>query len=258
MAILMPGRKLRNLPMPLVNPREGQHLCRQCARFACASSHASNPKRMKRELMRAERPGSNGDSGSRHISKPSSTTHHLLRLAVLMFAILPFASAIANEESPVSLKLVSSAFEEGGAIPKKYTCEGQDISPPLAWSGVPQGAKSLVLIIDDPDAPDPKAPKMTWVHWVLYNLSANSTGLPEGVTSKALPAGTMVGLNDWKRASYGGPCPPTGRHRYFHKIYALNAVLSSLNQPNKAAVEAKMHPHILAQATLIGTYEKGR
>ena len=97
----------------------------------------------------------------------------------------------------MSLKLVSSAFEEGGAIPKKYTCEGQDVSPPLAWSGVPQGAKSLVLIVDDPDAPDPKAPKMTWVHWVLYNLPANATGLPDGVTIKALPAGTMVGLNDW-------------------------------------------------------------
>ena len=158
----------------------------------------------------------------------------------------------------MSLKLVSSAFQEGEAIPKKYSCEGQDISPPLAWSGLPQGAKSLVLIIDDPDAPDPMAPKMTWVHWVLYNLPATSTALPEGVTSKALPAGTMVGLNDWKRASYGGPCPPIGRHRYFHKLYALDAVLSGLNQPNKAAVEAKMHPHILAHATLIGSYEKGR
>ena len=117
---------------------------------------------------------------------------HLLRLTVSTLAILPFASAIANEESPMSLKLVSSAFEEGGAIPKNYTCEGQDLPPPLAWSGVPQGAKSLVLIIDDPDAPDPKAPKMTWVHWVLYNLPANATGLPEGVRIKALPAGTMV------------------------------------------------------------------
>ncbi len=186
------------------------------------------------------------------------TLSHLLRLAVLTVAILPFASAIANEERPMSLKLVSSAFEEGGAIPQKYTCEGQDLSPPLAWSGVPQGAKSLVLIIDDPDAPDPKAPKMTWVRWVLYNLPANATGLPEGVTGKALPAGTMVGLNDWKRASYGGPCPPIGRHRYFHKLYALDAVLSGLNRPDKAAVEAKMRPHILAEATLIGTYEKGR
>jgi Raf kinase inhibitor-like YbhB/YbcL family protein len=174
----------------------------------------------------------------------------------LTLAILPFVSAIAREESPVSLKLVSSAFEEGGAIPKKYTCEGQDISPPLAWSGVPQSAKSLVLIVDDPDAPDPKAPKMTWVHWVLYNLPANAMGLPEGVTIKALPTGAMVGLNDWKRATYGGPCPPIGRHRYFHKLYALDAALSGLSQPDKAAVEAKMRPHILAEATLVGTYEK--
>ena len=183
---------------------------------------------------------------------------HLLRLAVLTLAILPFVSAIANEESPVSLKLVSSAFAEGGAIPKKFTCEGEDISPPLAWSGVPLGANSLVLIVDDPDAPDPKAPKMTWVHWVLYNLPPSSTGLPEGVTIKALPTGTMVGLNDWKRASYGGPCPPVGRHRYFHKLYALDAVLSGLNKPDKAAVEAKMRPHILAQATLMATYEKAQ
>ena len=173
-------------------------------------------------------------------------------------AIIPFASAIPNQESLVSLKLTSSAFAEGGAIPKTYTCEGQDISPPLAWSGVPQGAKSLVLILDDPDAPDPKAPKMTWVHWVLYNLPVNSTGLPEGVTIKALPAGTMVGLNDWKRAAYGGPCPPIGRHRYFHKLYALDSVLRGLKQPDKAAVEAKMRPHILVEATLMGTYEKGR
>ena len=183
---------------------------------------------------------------------------HLLRLAVLTLIILPFAGAIAKEESPMSLKLVSSAFEEGGAIPKKYTCEGQDISPPLAWSGVPQGAKSLVLIVDDPDAPDPKAPKMIWVHWVLYNLPANAMGLAEGVTIEALPTGTMVGLNDWKRASYGGPCPPIGRHRYFHKLYVLDAALSGLNQPDKAAIEAKMRPHILAEATLIGTYETGR
>ena len=180
----------------------------------------------------------------------------LLCVAALMLAVIPFVGAIAIEESAVTLKLVSSAFAEGSAIPKKYTCEGKDISPPLAWSGVPQGTKSLVLIVDDPDAPDPNAPRMTWVHWVLYNLSPSVTGLPEGVAIKALPAGASVGLNDWKRASYGGPCPPVGRHRYFHKLYALDAVLAGLNQPDKAAVEAKMQPHVLAQATLIGTYEK--
>ena len=108
------------------------------------------------------------------------------------------------------LKLSSPAFTDGGAIPQKYTCEGEDISPPLAWSGVPAGAKSLVLIVDDPDAPDPKAPKMTWVHWVLYNLPADSSGLPEGVKPDTLPGKAIAGLTDWKRASYGGPCPPIG------------------------------------------------
>jgi Raf kinase inhibitor-like YbhB/YbcL family protein len=174
-----------------------------------------------------------------------------------MLALIAFDSVTAAEEKPMTLKLVSAAFAEGGAIPRKYTCEGMDISPPLAWSGIPAGAKSLVLIVDDPDAPDPKAPTMTWVHWVLYDLPPGSTGLDEGVKADALPAGTGAGLNDWKRASYGGPCPPIGRHRYFHKLYALDAMLAGLSQPGKAEVEAAMRNHILAQATLIGTYEKG-
>jgi len=157
----------------------------------------------------------------------------------------------------MTLKLASAAFAEGGAIPRKYTCQGEDISPPLSWSGIPRETKSLVLIVDDPDAPDPKAPKMTWVHWILYNLPADSAGLGEGVKADALPPGTAPGLNDWKRAAYGGPCPPIGRHRYFHKLYALNTKLSGLDQPNKAAIEAAMKGHILAQATLIGTYLKG-
>ncbi len=158
----------------------------------------------------------------------------------------------------MTLTLVTVAFTQGGPIPRKYTCEGEDISPPLAWSGIPQGTKSLVLIVDDPDAPDPEAPKMTWVHWVLYNLPPSSTGLPEGIKGDALPAGTMAGLNDWKRKGYGGPCPPIGRHRYFHKLYALDTVLTGLGDPAKTAVEAAMQNHILAQATLIGTYEKAR
>jgi Raf kinase inhibitor-like YbhB/YbcL family protein len=174
-----------------------------------------------------------------------------------MLAMVPFVCAATTEEKPVMLKLVSAAFAEGGAIPRKHTCEGNDISPPLAWSGIPQAAKSLVLIVDDPDAPDPKAPKITWVHWVLYNLPPNSN-LAEGVKADAMPAGTMVGLNGWKRAGYNGPCPPVGRHRYFHKLYALDAVLPRLGRPGKAAVEAAMRDHILAQATLIGTYEKAR
>jgi Raf kinase inhibitor-like YbhB/YbcL family protein len=174
----------------------------------------------------------------------------------LILAAIAFNGPAATEEKPVTLKLVSAAFVEGGAIPPKYTCEGEDISPPLAWSGIPPGTKSFVLIVDDPDAPDPKAPKMTWVHWVLYDLPANSAGLEEGV--KVLPAGTKAGLNGWKRASYGGPCPPVGRHRYFHKLYALDTVLTDLGRAGEVEVEAAMRNHILAQATLIGTYKKGR
>lgn len=157
----------------------------------------------------------------------------------------------------MTLRLESKAFTEGATIPKKYTCEGEDISPPLAWAGIPQGAKSLALIVDDPDAPDPKAPKMTWVHWVLFNMPPETAGLAEGIAPAALPHGAMPGLNDWKRTGYGGPCPPIGRHRYFFKLYALDTVLAGLKQPNKAAVEAAMANHILAQATLMGTYEKG-
>jgi len=110
------------------------------------------------------------------------------------------------------------------------------------------------LIVDDPDAPDPAAPKMTWVHWVLFDLPADTAGLPEGVT--ALPAGTREGLNDWKRTGYGGPCPPIGRHRYFFKLYALDTKLSHLEQPTKAKLLQAMEGHILADAQIIGTYQK--
>ena len=156
----------------------------------------------------------------------------------------------------MDMTITSSAFDDQGSIPKVYTCEGRDVSPPLAWRGVPAGAKSLVLIVDDPDAPDPAAPRMTWVHWLLYNLPAGSSGLAEGVQS--LPAGALDGLNDWKRTGYGGPCPPIGRHRYFHKLYALDAVLPDLGKPNKKTLEQAMQGHIIAQAQLLGTYQKGR
>ncbi|WP_166365733.1 YbhB/YbcL family Raf kinase inhibitor-like protein [Pseudomonas akapageensis] len=154
------------------------------------------------------------------------------------------------------LVLDSPAFHAQGAIPVLYTCEGKDVSPPLAWRGAPPGTRSLVLIVDDPDAPDPAAPKMTWVHWVLYNLPAGTTELPENV--HALPPGTLLGLNDWQNASYGGPCPPVGTHRYFHKLYALDTVLPDLKQPIKAQLENAMRGHVLEQAELIGTYRKTR
>ena len=155
----------------------------------------------------------------------------------------------------MDLTLTSSAFAHNEPIPRLYTCQGRDISPPLAWSGVPATAKSLVLIVDDPDAPDPAHPRMTWVHWLLYNLPADCAALPEAV--HALPAGTLEGINDWKRTGYGGPRPPIGRHRYFHKLYALDAVLPDLRNPDKKALEQAMRGHIVAEAQLIGTYQKG-
>lgn len=156
----------------------------------------------------------------------------------------------------MTLTLTSPAFVDGASIPKTYTCEGKDLSPALQWAGVPAGTKSLVLIVDDPDAPDPKAPQRVWVHWVLYNLPPDLTGLPEGAGAGAPPAGSGEGLNDWERTGYGGPCPPIGRHRYFHKLYALDTVLTGLSTPVKRDVESAMKGHILAQATLLGTYEK--
>lgn len=156
------------------------------------------------------------------------------------------------------MQLLSPAFHHQGSIPIKYTCQGEDISPALEWKGIPTAARSLVLIVDDPDAPDPQAPKMTWVHWVLYNLPPASTGLPKQVTSSALPEGTLEGLNDWGRTGYGGPCPPIGTHRYFHKLYALDIVLPDLNRPTKAQLMQAMDGHIIDNTELIGTYIKSK
>jgi Raf kinase inhibitor-like YbhB/YbcL family protein len=158
----------------------------------------------------------------------------------------------------MAFTLTSPAFVAGHDIPSDYTCEGADISPRLDWSGIPTGTKSLVLIVDDPDAPDPAAPKMTWVHWVLYNLPPTTTRLAEAVEPDALPPGTREGKNDWKRTGYGGPCPPIGRHRYFFKLYALDSELPDLHAPTKAQLEKAMDGHILAKAELMGTYQKAR
>ena len=151
------------------------------------------------------------------------------------------------------LRISSSAFESNREIPSKYTCEGQDASPPLAWDGVPAETESFALIVDDPDAPDPAAPRRTWVHWVLLDLPANARSLPEAV--RALPAGTLEGINDWQRSGYGGPCPPIGRHRYFFKLYALDTKLK-LIKATKAELESAMEGHVLERAELVGTYEK--
>lgn len=158
----------------------------------------------------------------------------------------------------MNMTIRSSAFEDGGDIPVQFTCDGDDHSPPLQWSAVPPGAKSLALIVDDPDAPDPAAPRMTWVHWVLYNLPATDTGLAKAVAAANLPDGTHQGLNDWERTGYGGPCPPTGKHRYFFKLYALDTMLPTLAQPTKKELEQAMSGHVLAEAHWIGRYERRR
>jgi Raf kinase inhibitor-like YbhB/YbcL family protein len=181
----------------------------------------------------------------------------ILNILILFIICTGFVDVQAESKRSgmMSLTITSPAFSHDGSIPAVYTCDGKDISPELNWSDIPENAKSLVLIVDDPDAPDPAAPKITWVHWVLYSLPASSSGLAEGINASELPEGTLEGLNDWKRTGYGGPCPPIGRHRYFHKLYVLDTVLPDLNQPTKAEVEAAMEDHIIEQAILIGTYQ---
>ena len=179
-------------------------------------------------------------------------------MSILLATILLFSFSFAQSDRKggASMRLTSTAFTPAGNIPARHTCEGKDVSPALSWSGVPEKAKSLVLIVDDPDAPDPAAPKMTWVHWVLYNIPPQTQLLSEGVAPESLPHGTMQGLNDWKRTGYGGPCPPIGRHRYFFKLYALDILLPDLRRPTKTALEKAMQGHILAHMELVGTYQK--
>jgi hypothetical protein len=167
-------------------------------------------------------------------------------------------SAVATEhgEGEMTLTITSPAFDGGQAIPTVYTCEGEDISPELNWSSLPEGTQSLALIVDDPDAPDPAAPKMVFVHWVLYNIPPDASGLPKDVGSDGLPTGTLEGLNNWDRTGYGGPCPPIGEHRYYFKLYALDTKLDPLEQPTKDELLKAMEGHVLAEAELMGTYEK--
>ena len=175
---------------------------------------------------------------------------------VLAVALAAGTAAPPRKEVRITLQIGSSSFAHQGEIPRRHTCDADGLSPPLAWSGAPPGTRSFALIVDDPDAPDPAAPRMTWVHWVLYNLPPATTSLPEGLTAKALPHGALDGLNDWKQTGYRGPCPPVGRHRYFHKLYALDTVLPDLHRPTRAALERAMEGHVLAKAELVGTYRR--
>jgi len=152
----------------------------------------------------------------------------------------------------MNMKLTSTAFQEGGMIPAKYTCDGANVSPPLEWSGAPQNTKSFALICDDPDAP-----AKTWVHWVVFDLPASRTSLPENVPpQETLPGGGKQGMNDFKKIGYGGPCPPSGTHRYFFKLYALDAELNLDSKTTKDRLVQAMKDHILAQGELIGRYKR--
>ncbi len=179
-----------------------------------------------------------------------------VKIVLGLICISIFIGIIIAKEEVMAFELTSPAFKNGEEIPVKYTCQGEDISPPLKWSGVPEGTKSLALIVDDPDAPDPENPKMVWVHWVLYNIPPDIGQLEEGVGKDDLPPQVDHGLNDWKRTGYGGPCPPIGRHRYFFKLYALDTLIRGLKRPTKQELERAIRGHVLSKAELIGTYKK--
>lgn len=154
------------------------------------------------------------------------------------------------------LTLTSPAFAHMGEIPKLYTCDSRGISPPLAWTHLPEGTQSLALVVDDPDAPDPAAPTTRWVHWVVYDLQPSVTALPQALTARELPTGAKEGLNDWNRRGYSGPCPPVGRHRYVHRLFALDTMLTDLKTPTRDRLLTAIEGHILEEAELIGTYER--
>jgi Raf kinase inhibitor-like YbhB/YbcL family protein len=175
---------------------------------------------------------------------------YLLGLSALGVAV----SASAAQ----GLQLTSSAFRDGDQIPRRFTCQGEGVSPPLSWSGIPDRAKTLALIVEDPDAPDPAAPQTTWKHWVLYDIPADVSHLPAGASPRDLPPGARQGINDWHRTGYGAVCPPVGRHRYFFKLYALDTRLPNLHRPTKAELQETMLGHIVAEAELMGTYQKGQ
>lgn len=174
---------------------------------------------------------------------------------VLALVAASSITAAAAREKPMAFTLHSS-FKPNGEIPRTFTADGKDVSPPLSWSGAPSGTRSLALIVDDPDAPDPAAPRMVWVHWVLYDIPAATSSLPQAAKAGTLPEGTREGLNDWKRPGYRGPAPPIGRHHYVFKLYALDDLLPDLGDATKADVEKAMQGHVLARAELIGTYAR--
>jgi hypothetical protein len=183
-----------------------------------------------------------------------STRAPIPAVAILVGTILvsPILATLSSGGSDMAITIISSAFTEGALIPRKYTCDAEDISPDLKWSGAPKEAKSLALICDDPDAP-----VGTWVHWVLFNIPADVTALPAGIPADAaLKNGARHGKNDFRKLGYGGPCPPGGTHRYFFKLYALDTLLTLESGSTKAQLLAAMKGHILAEGQLMGKYKR--
>ena len=174
----------------------------------------------------------------------------LIIVGVAYFFLLPSNKAtdnISDSQLPLLMIITSPAFSHNGQVPLKYTCDGEDINPPLTISGVPANAKSLVLIVDDPDAP-----RGTWVHWTVWNIKPDTTSIGEN----SLPMGAVEGTTDFGRTGYGGPCPPSGTHRYFFKIYALDTLINLSSSARKADIEKVMEGHILDQTELIGLYKR--
>lgn len=158
----------------------------------------------------------------------------------------------------MALMIESPAFEHEQAIPARFTCDGDDISPGLRWRGVPDTTQTLALLVEDPDAPDPLAPQTIFTHWIVYNLPPDSTELSENVADNALPRGARLGKNDFERTRWGGPCPPVGEHRYFFKLYALDTPLPTAEPLTRAALLDALEGHVLAYAELKGMYRKRR
>jgi Raf kinase inhibitor-like YbhB/YbcL family protein len=180
-----------------------------------------------------------------------------LRLIGLIFFFYSAESVSIEEEADEPHMILKSyAFIHQNPIPKQFTCDDANFSPRLVWTNVPRKAKSLVLIMYDPDAPVPAVPLMNRVHWLLYNIPPKTSGLPQNVAPNELPKGTLLGRNDWKETGYKGPCPPIGRHRYFFKLLALDTVLPNLHLPDYAALEKAMDGHILDRTELIGVYQR--
>lgn len=185
-------------------------------------------------------------------SKPSTVD----TAAVITNVGPPRGNQLPITTPPTTFNLSSSAFAPNASMPAKYTCEGTNISPPLAWSGAPASVKSFALIVEDPDAPDPAKPTRVVSHWVAYNITASATSLSENASNKGMPAGSAQGSNEGNKQVYMGPCPPIGRHRYFFKLFALETVLPGLSNPKKADLEKAIQGHVVGNAVLIGTYQK--